>query len=65
MKRLLYSLTTACVAAVMTLAGNSTVDASDKQTLDPAQNTEKEPDIPTQDDSQKVAKSSDHQSERR
>ena len=58
MKRLLYSLTTACVAAVMILAGNSTVDASDKQTLDPALNTaEKEPDIPTQDDSQKVAKS--------
>src|SRR5271165_5214183 len=57
MKRLLYSLTTACVAAVMILAGNSTVDASDKQTLDPARNTEKEPDIPTQDDSQKVAKS--------
>ena len=57
MKRLLYSLTTACVAAVMILAGNSTVGASDKQTLDPAQNTEKEPDIPTPDDSQKVAKS--------
>jgi len=58
MKRLLNSLTTACVAAVMILAGNSTVDASDQQTLDPAQNTaEREPDIPTQDDSQKVAKS--------
>ena len=42
----------------MILAGNSTVDASDKQTLDPAQNTaEKEPDTPTQDDSQKVTKS--------
>jgi len=42
----------------MILAGNSTVDASDQQTLDPAQNTaEREPDIPTQDDSQKVAKS--------
>ncbi len=47
MKRLLYSLTAASVAAVMILAGNSAVDASDKQTLDPAQNTaEKEPDIP-------------------
>src|SRR6202047_740194 len=57
MKRLLYSLTTACVVAVMILAGNSTVGASDKQTLDPAQNTEKKPDIPTPDDSQKVAKS--------
>jgi len=57
MKRLLYSLTTACVVAVMILAGNSTVGASDKQTLYPAQNTEKEPDIPTPDDSQKVAKS--------
>jgi len=57
MKRLLYSLTTACVVAVMILAGNSTVGASDKQALDPAQNTEKEPDIPTPDDSQKVAKS--------
>ena len=57
MNRLLCFIVTACIAAVIILAGNSTVGASDKQTLDPAQNTEKEPDIPTPDDSQKVAKS--------
>ena len=58
MKRLLYSLTTACVAAVMILAGNSTVDASDTQALDPAKSTSgKGPDIPTQDDFQNAAKS--------
>lgn len=58
MKRLLYSLTTASIAAVIILAGNNAVSASDKQTLDPSQNTaEKGSDIPSQDDSQKVAKS--------
>jgi YHS domain-containing protein len=58
MKRLLYSLTATSVAAVIILAGNNPVGASDAQTLDPAQNTaERGPDIPTQDDSQKEAKS--------
>jgi YHS domain-containing protein len=59
MKRLLYPLTTAFVAAVILLAGNNAVGASDKQTLDPAQNAaEKGSDVPAQDDSQKVTKSS-------
>ncbi|HEV3386930.1 MAG TPA: YHS domain-containing (seleno)protein [Gemmata sp.] len=58
MKRLLYSLTRASLAAVIILAGNNAVSASEKQTLDPAQNTaEKGSDSPAQDDSQKVAKS--------
>jgi YHS domain-containing protein len=58
MKRLLHSMTTASVAAVIILAGNNAVGASDMQTLDPAQNgAEKGADIPTQDNSQKVAKS--------
>ena len=51
-------MTTASVAAVIILAGNNAVSASDMQTLDPAQNrAEKGADIPTQDNSQKVAKS--------
>ena len=58
MKRLLYSLTTASVAAAIFLAGNNADGASDKQTLDPGQNpAEKGPNIPAQDDSQKEAKS--------
>jgi YHS domain-containing protein len=58
MKSLRYSLITACVAAVFILVGNNAVCTSDKQTLDPAQNTaEKGSDIPASDDSQKAAKS--------
>src|ERR1700730_12045373 len=58
MKGLLHSMTTASVAAVIILAGNNAVSASDMQTLDAAQNrAEKGADIPTQDNSQKVAKS--------
>ena len=47
-------MTTASVAAVIILAGNNAVGASNMQTLDPAQNGA---DIPTQDNSQKAAKS--------
>jgi YHS domain-containing protein len=51
-------MTTASVAAVIILAGNNAVGASDTQTLDPAQNrAEKGADIPTQDNSRKVVKS--------
>ena len=51
-------MTTASVAAVIILAGNNAVGASDMQTLDPAQNrAEKGAEIPTQGNSQKVAKS--------
>jgi len=58
MNRLLCFITTACIAAVIILAGNSTVGASDTQALDPAKSTsEKDPDIPTQDDFQNAAKS--------
>lgn len=58
MKRLVYSLTTASVAAAIFFAGNNGAGASDEQTLDSAQKTaEKGPDIPAQDDSQKEAKS--------
>jgi YHS domain-containing protein len=39
MKRLLYSMTAASVAAVVALASSSPVGASDKPTSDPAQNT--------------------------
>jgi YHS domain-containing protein len=57
MRRLLYSLTCS-VAAVIIFAGNNAVGASDTQTLDPEKNkAEKGADIPSQDDSQKVAKS--------
>ena len=47
-------MTTASVAAVIILAGNNAVDASEIQTLDPAQEGA---DNPTQDNSQKVAES--------
>ena len=58
MKKLVHSMTTASVAAVIILAGNHGVGASDNQTSDPAQNTaEKGSDIPAPDDSQKVVKS--------
>jgi YHS domain-containing protein len=58
MKRFPYTLTTACVAAAIILAGNNAVGASDKQTSDPAQNlAEKGPDIPAQNDSQKATQS--------
>ena len=39
MKRLLHSLTAASVAVVIALAVNNAVGASDKQTLDPTENT--------------------------
>jgi YHS domain-containing protein len=46
MKRLLYSMTAASVAAVVALASSSPVGASDKPTSDPAQNTaENEPNV--------------------
>ncbi len=58
MKRLIYSLTAASVAAVIMLARNNVVGASDAQALDPAKNTaEKGADVPAQEDSQKVAQS--------
>ena len=58
MNRLLCCIITAFIAAVIILAGNSTVGASDTQALDPAKSTsEKGQDIPTQDDFQKAAKS--------
>src|SRR5580704_12385802 len=58
MNRLLCFITTACIAAVIMLAGNSTIGASDAQALDPAKSTsEKGPDIPTQDNFQKAAES--------
>src|SRR4029077_15828233 len=58
MKKLVHSMTTASVAAVIILAGNHAVGASDNQTSEPAQNTaEKGSDFPAPDDSQKVAKS--------
>jgi YHS domain-containing protein len=58
MKKLLCFITTACIAAVIILAGSSTVGASDTQASDPAQSTSgKGPDIPTQDAIQNAAKS--------
>ena len=58
MKRLLRFITTACMAAGIVLAGNSTVGASDTQALDPAKSTSaKGPDIPTQNDSQNAVQS--------
>src|SRR5580704_14945260 len=58
MNRLLCFITTACIGAVIILAGNSPVDASDTPALDPAKSTSEEsPDIPTQDDFQNAAKS--------
>ena len=58
MKRLLYSLITTSVAAVIIFAGNNAAGASDTQTLDSDKNkAEKGADTPAQDDSQKAAKS--------
>ena len=58
MNRLLCFTPTACIAAVIILAGNSTVGASDTQGLEPAQSTSgKVPDIPPQEDIQNAAKS--------
>src|SRR3984893_12891666 len=58
MNRLLSFITTACIVAVIILAGNCTVGASDTQALDPAQSKSgKGPDTPTQDDLQNAAKS--------
>jgi YHS domain-containing protein len=58
MKRLLYSLTAFSAAAMIIIAGNNAVDASDAQTLNPDKNKgETGADISTQDDSQKVANS--------
>jgi len=58
MKRFIYSLTAASVAALIMLAGNNVVRASDAQTLDPAKNkAEKGADVPAQEDSQQVAQS--------
>src|SRR6201993_2613055 len=57
MKRLLYSMTAASVAAVVALASSSPVRASDKPTADPAQNTAgNEPNVPTQNASPAEAK---------
>jgi YHS domain-containing protein len=58
MKRLLYSLTAAFVAAVVVLAGNNAVVASDKQALDPVRNTAGNgPDVLAQNASPKEVKS--------
>jgi len=49
MKRLLYSMTAASVAAAVALASSSPVRASDKPTADPAENAAgSEPNIPAQ-----------------
>jgi YHS domain-containing protein len=57
MKRLLYSMTAASVAAVVALASSSPVGASDKQTSDPAENTTgNEPNVLDQNASPKEAK---------
>jgi|SRR5580693_9983275 hypothetical protein len=57
MKRLLYSMTAASVAAVVALASSSPVRASDKPTADPAQNTAgNEPNVPAQNASPAKAK---------
>jgi YHS domain-containing protein len=57
MKRLLYSMTAASVAAVVALASSSPVRASDKPTADPAQNTAgNEPNVPAQNASPAEAK---------
>ena len=57
MKRLLYSMTAASVAALVALASSSSVGASDKQTSDPAENTTgNEPKVPEQNASPKEAK---------
>jgi len=57
MKRLLYSMTAASVAAVVALASSNPVRASDKPTADPAQNTaDHEPNVPAQNASPAEAK---------
>ena len=57
MKRLLYSMTAASVAAVVALASTSPVRASDKPTADPAENAAgSEPNIPAQNASPAEAK---------
>src|SRR5260370_16599517 len=57
MKRLLYSMTAASVAALVALASSSPVRASDKPTADPAQNTAgNEPNVPAQNASPAEAK---------
>src|SRR5215469_17151102 len=57
MKRLLYSMTAASVAAVVALASSSPVRASDKPTADPAENAAgSEPNIPAQNASPAEAK---------
>ena len=57
MKRLLYSMTAASVAAVVALASSSPVRASDETTADPAQNTAgNEPNVPAQNASPAEAK---------
>ena len=57
MKRLLYSMTAASVAAVVVLASSSPVRASDKPMADPAQNTAgNEPNVPAQNASPAEAK---------
>ena len=57
MKRLLYSMTAASVAAVVALASSSPVSASDKPTADPAQNTAgNEPNVSAQNASPAEAK---------
>ena len=57
MKKLLYSMTAASVAAVVALASSSPVGTSDKQTSDPAENTTgNEPNVLDQNASPKEAK---------
>jgi YHS domain-containing protein len=57
MKRLLYLMTAASVAAVVALASSSPVGASDKPTSDPAENTTgNEPNVLEQNASPKEAK---------
>ena len=57
MKRLLYSMTAASVAAAVALASSSPVRASDKPTADPAENAAgSEPNIPAQNASPAEAK---------
>jgi YHS domain-containing protein len=57
MKRLLYLMTAASIAAVFALASSSPVGGSDKQMSDPAENTTgNEPNTPDQNASPKEAK---------
>lgn len=58
MKRFVYPLAAASVAAMIILAGNNVVAASEPQTLDSAKNkAEKRADTAAQEDAQKVAQS--------